>query len=154
MMAVSILYEEMDSIKAVPAADYYGRGNRGLNYVREYLRDYRHKQYQSEVKRCLEGCYEVLVECREGRGDPVDHECLQSVKKVIADEMAVIWHGKGRKKKEEAEETEPEVEVEPEVDSGYELEPEPDSDYELEPDWEERFAAGEFDLESKERDGQ
>lgn len=140
MMAVSILYEDITG-KGLEHKDARGPG-----YLREYLRDY--KQYQNDTLRCLDGCYEVLVENHAERKEPVDPKHIQIIKKTIKDAMDVIWHGKKGKLIEnpDPKPPEPELKSEPITEPEPEPEPEPESADE-EVDWESRFADGEFDLE-------
>jgi hypothetical protein len=139
MMTVSILYEDVSG-KGLEHKDARGPG-----YLREYLRDY--KQYQSDVLRCLDGCYEVLMENHAERKEPVDPKHIQIIKKTIKDAVDVVWHGKkGKKLIENPDPKPPEPELKSEPITEPESAPEPESADE-EVDWESRFADGEFDLE-------
>lgn len=134
MMTVSILYESITG-KGLEHAD-----SRGLPYLRTYLKDY--KRYQNEVRRCLAGCYEVLVENHEERNDSVDPKHIRLIKKTIKEEMEYVWGGKKRPKTEQPDP--------PKAEPAFEPESEPASEPEStvgEMDWEARFADGEFDLE-------
>jgi hypothetical protein len=146
MMMVSLLYDELEFPK---------REGRGTLYVQRYLRDY--KEHQARVRECLTQCYEVLVEAKTERKDPLDLELVKQLKQVITAEIGYIWEGKKRPVVKKPEVTDffdeyedDEENEEAKVETKVEVQPEtpeeiPQREEEL--DWESRFSDGEFDLE-------